>query len=191
MLLYIVWNVLTPVFLVVAAGVVGQRWLRMDVRTLSTAAFYVFTPCLVFTALSHTQLDLLAVSHIVTLDLGMTVTLTAFGWVYACRWGRDSALRNACILTIVIPNAGNYGIPVSRFAFGEKGMIFQRSDRSFAHHRKTILPPSRGSQVRRARVVCRFVATVVGSGQRQPGEARGCPALARVHRCCTRPRGHA
>lgn len=44
MLLYIVWNILTPVFLVVAAGVVGQRWLRMDVRTLSTAAFMSSRP---------------------------------------------------------------------------------------------------------------------------------------------------
>jgi len=122
MLLYIVWHILTPVFLVIAIGVVGQRWLCMDVRTLATAAFYVFTPCLVFTALSRTQLDLQVVKHIVILDLGMTAILIALGWGLAWRWGRDSTLRNACILTIIIQNAGNYGIPISQLAFGEQAI---------------------------------------------------------------------
>jgi predicted permease len=118
-LLHIVWNILTPIFLIAATGFVGSRWLRMDVRTLSTAAVYVFTPCLVFTSLARTPLNLSAVGQLCTLHIWMTALLAILGWLLAWTQGWQSQRRNALLLTVLVQNAGNYGIPVSRFAFGE------------------------------------------------------------------------
>jgi hypothetical protein len=37
---------------------VGVHRLHMETHTLSASAFYIFTPCLIFTALLDIQLDL-------------------------------------------------------------------------------------------------------------------------------------
>ena len=119
MLLHIVWNILAPVFLIAAMGVVGSRWLRMDARTLSTASFYVFTPCLVFTSLARTPLNLHAIGQLCMLHLWMTALLAALGWLLAWTQGWHNQQRNAFLLTVLVQNAGNYGLPVNRFAFGD------------------------------------------------------------------------
>jgi len=57
MVFYIVWHILTPVFLIMAIGFVAVRQLPVDLRSLAHVAFYIFLPCLVFSTLSRLQLD--------------------------------------------------------------------------------------------------------------------------------------
>jgi predicted permease len=70
-------------------GFVGVRRLHLEARTLSATAFYIFTPCLVFTSLLHIQLDLSEVGQIATLNLCMTVLLMTLGYVLSMVQQRD------------------------------------------------------------------------------------------------------
>ena len=118
MLLHILWNIFTPIVLIMTTGVVLRRQCGIDVRPLSTIAFYVLLPCLVFTNLLHLHLLLNDVQKICLLHIGMLVLLLGLAWLLARLGAWDRPLRNACMLTAIMQNAGNYGLPVSHFAFG-------------------------------------------------------------------------
>lgn len=117
----ILWNILLPIFLVAGVGWFGRRRLRVDGRTLSTLAFYVLTPSLVFTSLFHIQISLTDLGRVLAFVGGMIVTMALLGLLIARLAGWDRALTSAFVLTLVVLNNGNYGIPLNRFAFGDAG----------------------------------------------------------------------
>src|SRR5215813_13997006 len=111
MLLHILWNIFTPIVLIVTTGFVLRRQCGIDVRPLSTIAFYVLLPCLVFTNLLHLHLLLNDVQKICLLHVGMLALLLGLAWLLAWLWAWERPLRNACMLTAIMQNAGNYGLP--------------------------------------------------------------------------------
>jgi len=122
MVFYIVWHILTPVFLIMAIGFVAVRQLPVDLRSLAHVAFYIFLPCLVFSTLSRLQLDLRAIGQICTVHVVMLLVLASVGGLLAWTQGWDRSMRSAFLLTVLIQNTGAYGLPVSQFAFGETGL---------------------------------------------------------------------
>lgn len=124
MLIEIFWNILTPIFLVASVGFWGRRRLALDSRTLSAAVFYILTPCLVFTSLYHLQVEWRDVARILAFYLSMATALAGLGLVIAFVLHWERALASAFVLTLVLLNNGNYGIPLNRFAFGEVGEQF-------------------------------------------------------------------
>ena len=122
MVLYILWNILTPVFLIMAVGFMAVRRLPLDLRSLANVSFYIFLPCLVFTTLSHLQLDVRAIGQICVVHLLMLLALASVGGLLAWTQGWDSSMRSAFLLTVLIQNTGAYGLPVSQFAFGDTGL---------------------------------------------------------------------
>jgi predicted permease len=113
---------LLPVFLAAGAGyAVAARW-NIDPRPLARVAFNVFAPCLVFQAIVDSELpggDLLRM-----VGLALTVLLTAAAAAgLVARWlGWSRTLIAAVVLVVLLPNAGNYGLSVALFAFGETGL---------------------------------------------------------------------
>ena len=117
MILDILWNILMPVFLIIAAGFVIARQLPLDLRTLSNVLFYLLMPCLIFTTLSHLKLDVRSVGHICIFYIGMIIALATLGGLLARTQTWDSSMRSAFLLTVLFQNAGNYGIPVSQLEY--------------------------------------------------------------------------
>jgi predicted permease len=113
---------LLPVFLAAGAGyAVVARW-NIDPRPLARVVFNVFAPCLVFQAIVDSELpggDLLRM-----VGLALTVLLTAAATAgLVARWlGWSRTLIAAVVLVVLLPNAGNYGLSVALFAFGETGL---------------------------------------------------------------------
>ena len=113
---------LLPVFLAAGAGyLVAVRW-NVDPRPMARVAFNVFAPCLVFEAIVDSNLpggDLLRM-----VGLALAVLLTAGAAVgLLARWLRwERTLVAALVLVVALPNAGNYGLSVALFAFGEAGL---------------------------------------------------------------------
>jgi len=122
MIFFILWHILTPVFLIMVIGFVAVRQLPVDVRSLAHVAFYILLPCLVFTTLSHLQLDVQAIGQICAVHVGMLLALTALGGALAWTQRWDRSMRSAFLLTALIQNTGAYGIPVSQLAFGDPGL---------------------------------------------------------------------
>ncbi|MBW3623665.1 MAG: AEC family transporter [Armatimonadetes bacterium] len=115
-------SVLLPVLFTISIGFLIERFRQMDTRTLSTISIYVLTPSLVFYSLLTTQL-----THRDIFQLILFLPLLTFGL-----WGvtrLSLGLRREppeeegpAMLCTLFMNAGNYGIPMSRSAFGEAGV---------------------------------------------------------------------
>lgn len=113
---------LLPVFLAAGAGyVVAVRW-NVDPRPLARVAFNVFAPCLVFGAIVDSDLPASDLLRMVGLALSVLLTTGVVAGLAARWFGWRRSLVAAIVLVVVLPNAGNYGLSVSLFAFGEAGL---------------------------------------------------------------------
>lgn len=120
--LSILTNNILPVYLIVGCGVLLERTLHIDKRTLSRLAIYLLAPCLVFaslmaTAISPTEVGrvLLAVALVTGIMIGLALLLgKLFGW--------SSKMTDGLVLSVAFINAGNLGLSVALFAWGEVGL---------------------------------------------------------------------
>jgi hypothetical protein len=110
-----------PVLAVAAAGYVLGRFRDVDVDALGTVVVYILTPALVFDSLATTTLGGGAVARIGAGVLAFTVVMAGLAVVAARLLGVPEPLEGPMVLTSTFPNAGNYGIPLSAFAFGALG----------------------------------------------------------------------
>lgn len=117
-------DILLPIFLVVGAGALFSRALKPGLEPLTLFSLYVATPALVFGALVSRPLPPAAVLRLLA-HMGL---YTAALWALAEAAGRllrlDEPLRRAFALAVVPMNVGNYGLPLSRFAFGREAEPF-------------------------------------------------------------------
>ena len=121
-LLTILWKVILPVFIIIALGYLLERRLSLDVRSLSRVTFYALTPCLVFSSMTRSSISGTDIWKIVSFVLLTTLTMGLFSWAVtrALRFGR--AMESAFLLATLFTNAGNYGLSVNLFAFGQVGL---------------------------------------------------------------------
>ncbi|QLC33114.1 AEC family transporter [Halarchaeum sp. CBA1220] len=114
-------SAILPVLLVAGVGFALGRVRDIRADALGTVTVYVLTPCLVFYSLATTTLSGGAVAKIGAGVLAFTVLMAVVAEAAARVLGYEEPYRGALVLTSVFPNAGNYGIPLSRFAFGGIG----------------------------------------------------------------------
>lgn len=116
-------GVVLPVLIVFAAGFGLQKWKRLNIRSVSTVAIYIFVPCLVFKTLVEKDLDLRYI-NIIVFSLILLIILIAAAKLAAWILGYSKATESGMILSTVFMNSGNYGAPVILFAFGEAGFSY-------------------------------------------------------------------
>jgi malate permease and related proteins len=115
---------LLPVFLAAAAGFLLGKVLHVEPRPLSQAVFYVFSPCLVFDLITRSSLNgpdvirMMAFAAALILSVGLITWF--FGWVLKL----ERRIFMAVLLTAMFMNAGNYGLSVNLFAFGEEALAY-------------------------------------------------------------------
>jgi hypothetical protein len=115
---------LIPILLVACLGILAQRRLKLDPRSISVIIFNVLTPALVF--------ELLLTSSIPVdgaLRMGVVATLVIFSlvllsWGASKLIGLDQRLTAALILSASFLNAGNYGLSLNQIALGQNGLAW-------------------------------------------------------------------
>lgn len=111
-----------PIFLVAGLGAIFWRVFRPDVRSFARVAFYILSPCLVFSSLATIELPASEFWQLA----GFAATTVLVGGALAWIAGRMLRLRRsmvaALMLTCMFVNAGNYGLSLNLFAFGESEM---------------------------------------------------------------------
>ena len=121
-------NILLPVFLVAALGALLDHWMRFDPAPLTWLSLYLFSPALVFSSIVHSTLALTDVAAIVGFVFALTFALVVVGYAVTRVSRLDGTARNAFLLSVVLINAGNFGLPVMLLALGqpglERGVIF-------------------------------------------------------------------
>ena len=110
-----------PVLAIAGTGFVLGRVRDIDVEPLSTVTIYILTPALVFSSLATTTLSGEAVASLAIGVVAFTLVMVGLSEGTASLLGETGAVRSGLVLTSTFPNAGNYGIPLSAFAFGAIG----------------------------------------------------------------------
>jgi predicted permease len=115
---------LLPVFLVAGAGALISRRLRVEPRTLSQVTFYVLSPCLLFTLIVNSQLSNSDIARVMLFAAAVNLLVGAVAFVIGRLLKLERRMLAAVVLTSVLMNAGNYGLAVNRFAFGEVALAY-------------------------------------------------------------------
>ncbi|AQQ55132.1 hypothetical protein B0X71_14040 [Planococcus lenghuensis] len=115
-------NVVLPVFLILGVGFIVGKYLPVDSKSVSNLAIYVFSPALFFYSVSTSEMDLADLGRIVLFAFALFLLFALFIFVAGKLLGWDQAYQNTLMLASGFPNAGNYGLPIILFAFGEEGV---------------------------------------------------------------------
>jgi hypothetical protein len=118
----VLWQVLAPISLTAGLGFILARRLNLRPQELSRAAFYIFSPCLLFDKFSQTTLSATDLGRVAAFALLVMIASALVAWLL-CRLLRYSAPQTAAFVLVVFAgNTGNYGLPANQFAFGEKAL---------------------------------------------------------------------
>jgi hypothetical protein len=114
--------VILPVFIVIAVGFILRKLIAIETVSISNVVLHVFTPCLVFTSIMGSSLGSNDWWKVSVIAIASTLVLIVLSWTIARVLGLGRELATAFILSTSFVNAGNYGLPLSLFAFGERGL---------------------------------------------------------------------
>lgn len=117
-LLEIVLNDILPVFVVIGLGYVFARRNHSELRTATRLTFFVLSPCLVFVSLIESNMDGAETAQIFLFVVLMVLVMGALAWVTGRAMGLASQQLIGFLLAAMFVNAGNYGLGVTRLAFG-------------------------------------------------------------------------
>lgn len=117
----IIYNIISPILLVVTVAFVADRYLDIDPRSLSRLLVYVFTPFLIFEGVAFSDLSGSEAGQLIAVAILMSVGIALVAWMVAHWTQFDRRTAAAFTLSATLINAGNYGLPLNRFAFGAPG----------------------------------------------------------------------
>jgi malate permease and related proteins len=122
MLFQLFVNNILPSFIAIGLGVILARTMAVDLRPISRMALYVLTPCLVFSALIKSEVAGGEVTRVLVFLILVTAGIGVLSWGVARMLGLNQVRENALLLSTMFSNAGNMGLSVLLFAFGQGGM---------------------------------------------------------------------
>ena len=123
-LLALFFNNLFPILLAASIGFALAKFLKINPRPLSQVIFYVFSPILVFKLITSSQLSNQDILHTLLFAIILIVGIGIITWVVGGILKFDRKTMAAVLITSMFMNAGNYGLPLTNFAFGEAALAF-------------------------------------------------------------------
>jgi len=115
---------LLPIILIAGIGFALQKRIGIDPHPISQIVFYAFSPALVFNLLTSSEIsvdELMRMASLTALNISIIAVMC-----YAIGRARklEAPLLSAFIISSSFMNAGNYGLPLARFALGENGLAW-------------------------------------------------------------------
>ena len=108
-----------PVFLLIATGFAFARWKKISLVPVTELIVYLGTPSLVFTSLARKPLF---AADIAVLLSGVLLIFAGVGLLVRIYFSVFRFSSRGFALPALFMNAGNMGIPLALFAFGEAGL---------------------------------------------------------------------
>jgi hypothetical protein len=119
-LLEILVNDILPVFIVIGLGYVFARRNHSELRTATRLTFFVLSPCLVFVSLLESDMSGGETAQIFLFVVLMVLTMGALAWITGRAMHLSHSQLIGFLLAAMFVNAGNYGLGVTKLAFGEE-----------------------------------------------------------------------
>lgn len=114
-------SAILPTLSLAAVGYLLGTVKDVGVEQLNTVTIYVFVPALIFHSLVTTPLGGAAVLKLVVGTAVFLLAMLGVAEVVGRSIGEAGPVLSALVLTSAFPNSGNFGIPLSEFAFGPVG----------------------------------------------------------------------
>jgi hypothetical protein len=108
-----------PVFVLTAVGYIFARYRKISLEPITEYVVYLGAPALVFTSLATKPLYAADIAVVMAAALAIIAFVGLLIFFYSCATGFSSP---GFTLPVLFMNAGNMGIPLTLFAFGEAGL---------------------------------------------------------------------
>lgn len=109
---FILFNVITPIFIQIIIGYIVQKWIHIDVKVLSKVQFYFFIPSFIFLKLGTTIVP----GDIFFRFICMSAVLMIITWflatIISVALGHSKSMKAAFVNSNVFFNSGNLCIPL-------------------------------------------------------------------------------
>jgi predicted permease len=117
-------NNLFPILLAAGIGFTLAKWLKINPRPLSQIIFYVFSPILVFKIMIGSHLSGQDILRTLLIALILMAAIGILSGLVGGILKFDRKILAAVMITSMFMNAGNYGLPLTNFAFGETVLAY-------------------------------------------------------------------
>ena len=118
----IFFEILLPVFAVIAFAAYSNRYLKIDPKLLSKLNVYLFNPFMVLLSLSISDLQKGELFTITVMAVGSSVILILIGTGLAKLLKLSHETQIAFVMSIFLANTGGMGFSLTQFAFGDDGL---------------------------------------------------------------------
>lgn len=115
-------NNLLPILLVSGAGFFLGKLLTVDSRSLGRVVFYVFSPLLVFDLMMKSTLNPRQALTTIAYTASFIAVMGTLAFLLGKLFRLEKPYLLAVILTVAFGNTGNYGLPLTKFAFGDNAL---------------------------------------------------------------------
>jgi predicted permease len=116
-------TVITPVFGLVIIGYLAGPRLKLEARTLSRSAYYLFIPAFVFDVISRARVEAGELGRMVGLGVAIVLVTALLGAGVGVMLRRSRPVIAAFVLIASFGNVGNFGLPLIEFRLGSEALI--------------------------------------------------------------------
>ena len=110
--IYIVTNIIFPIFFLIAIGFIAQKKLKMDIRTLTRLNIYIFTPAVLFIKIYETKVSIKFFFQVLIYAGSIQCIMYFISWGISKVLKYDKGTRKAFCNSLIFFNSGNYGLPL-------------------------------------------------------------------------------
>ncbi len=115
---------LLPILITAGLGFLLSRTIDLNPKTVSRITFYLFSPALVFTIFLNSELTSSEILRMAGFAFTATLSVGLIALILARLIGFERKLIIAIVLTTLLVNAGNYGMSLNEFAFGQEALAY-------------------------------------------------------------------
>jgi len=117
----IFYTIVLPILLLAGIGWLIQRVLGLEMNTLRRLNFYFVMPAMIYYSLLTADVGAGQVALVVAFTVACLCVQAALTSIAARLRGVAPDVRRAMLLTTMLHNSGNYGMPLQDLAFGRTG----------------------------------------------------------------------
>ena len=117
-------NVVTPVFILVVIGYFVGPGLKIEARSLSRTAYFVFIPAFVFNIISEAKIDSELAIQMLSFILVAQIAVALLGFLVGKALRQSREITAAFVLIATFGNVGNFGLPLIVFRLGESARTY-------------------------------------------------------------------